>query len=145
MGPPEEASEIVKRSGRARAGCGFNELIGEHGSPFRDPPDEGRLRQSDAVSPTRGLAPIQFFGEAQNCQFADLSPVRRDTGPPLRRVFVFLGLHSPKSGANHRAPSAMVGFLLIRVNAPGGKVTKLRSPAPLARQADLLQLEKLSR
>jgi hypothetical protein len=39
VGAPEFAGELVQAGPRAGAGGGFKELIGEHGSPFRDPPD----------------------------------------------------------------------------------------------------------
>jgi hypothetical protein len=38
VGAPELAGELVQGGTRAGAVCGFEKLVGEHGSPFRDPP-----------------------------------------------------------------------------------------------------------
>jgi hypothetical protein len=37
VGAPELAGELVQGGSRAGAAGGFEELIGEHGSPFREP------------------------------------------------------------------------------------------------------------
>jgi hypothetical protein len=101
-------------------------LIGEHRSPFRDPPLKcvrGSTKKS-ALPLREGLAPIQIFGEYQCRQTTDLSPACRDTGPALARGFVFLGFRSP-----NRRESPAEGFSLfaIRVNVPDSCLVSLRA------------------
>ena len=91
MSTPEQARGFIRIRGYARPGGGGVELIGEHRSPFRDPPlVRARFDKKSPLPLREGLAPIRIFGEYQ---VADTSifPACRDTGPPLRRVFVFLG------------------------------------------------------
>src|SRR6516164_2135093 len=52
----------------------------------------GRSAQAKQHQSLKGLASNQVFGEDRRCQLNDLPPLAGDTGPPTRRVFVFLGL-----------------------------------------------------
>jgi hypothetical protein len=45
MGAPELAGKFVQGGRGAGAGGGFEKLIGEHRSPFRDPPIERTAQQ----------------------------------------------------------------------------------------------------
>jgi hypothetical protein len=44
VGAPEIAGELVERMRVRSAGCGGDELFGEHGSPIREPAMSGRLQ-----------------------------------------------------------------------------------------------------
>jgi hypothetical protein len=58
------------------------ELIGEHRSPFRDPPlVRARFDKKSTLSLREGLAPIQIFREYQCRQTTDLP---RLAGTPAR-------------------------------------------------------------
>jgi hypothetical protein len=68
------------------------ELIGEHRSPYETRPARyvrGSTKNQRCPS-RRGLRRFRFSGKIVLLEI-DHSPVRRDTGPPQRRVFVFLG------------------------------------------------------
>ena len=53
MGAPELAREIVYSGRRAGGRCGLTELVGEHGSPFRDPPVERSASGKATPSPQK--------------------------------------------------------------------------------------------
>ena len=70
-------------SGGRRAGGrgGIVELVGEHGSPFRDPPPGGRLQAKQHRPLKEGLRDAQIFREDQDCQSHELP---RFAGTPAR-------------------------------------------------------------
>ena len=104
-GAPELAGEFVQGGSRAGAGGGFEELVGEHSSPFREPGQPRRSVQAKQPRcPSKGLAPNLNFEEDRACHSFDLPPLAGDTGPPSRRVFVFSG---SRSSPNQRRISAL--------------------------------------
>ena len=70
------------------------ELFGEHSFSVRDQgPAEGRARfqASSASAPNWGLRRFRFSGSIVIVQIYDIPRPCRDTGPPYKAGFVFLG------------------------------------------------------
>ena len=65
---PKLAGEFVQGGSRAGAVRGFEELIGEHRSPFRRPAERDGLRQKIARALKRGLASNQLVEEDRGCE-----------------------------------------------------------------------------
>ena len=69
-------------------------MFSEHGSPFRDPPRADGFQAKNQRCPKEGgLRDSQFSGKIRTATSRS-SPVRRDTGPPSRRVSCFWGCDS---------------------------------------------------
>ena len=80
-----------------RAGMGLRSETRRLGDGFR---------QSSTVARQRGACvELDFQGRSGLTRIPDLPPLAGDTGPPLRRVFVFLGVRSFESAANQGAAS----------------------------------------
>jgi len=116
MSAPKQTGNFIDRRAGASGSDGLEELIGEHRSPFRDPPRERNGSGKGSTSPLKdGACADSSFRGRSGLPYHRASPVRRDTGPPSRRVFVFLGLFPSKSGANRAARRRLSSP--IRVNA----------------------------
>jgi len=121
MGSPQKASCFVQRCGSGRAGSGFNELVGEHRSPF---PETRRERSASGkttpLPKNRLLRCSQFSGKM--AIVSSRSP--RFAGTPARllggfRVFVV----SSPSGALIRAARRRRAKS-IRVNVQWGRESR---------------------
>jgi hypothetical protein len=102
-----------------------------HRSPVRKPAAGGRLQATPL--PSKSLRRIRFSGRLRLSNPFSLPPLAGDTGPPTRRVFVFLGLGCSESGPNHRA---LRGESLLfadsrqrRFRPPTAKFNVLEQPA----------------
>jgi hypothetical protein len=100
VGAPKLAGELVQTGCSAGAGGCFEELIGEHGSPFREPACQGGRSGNATPSPfKRAVDANQVFGEDRRCHTDDFSPA--------------LPGHRPASSGGFRVS----GSLRLRISA----------------------------
>jgi hypothetical protein len=118
MSAPKQTGGFVQGSAVASASGGREELFGEHGFSVRDQvPPKGRARFQAKLRRSQKwlLQRFRFSGSIAIVQIVDIPRPCRDTGPPHKAGFVFLGFRSP-----NRRESPAEGFSLfaIRVNVP---------------------------
>ena len=91
------------------------ELIGEHRSPFRDPPlVRARFDKKSTLPLREGLAPIQIFGEYQ-CRRQLIFPGLPGHRPALQAGLRVSGVRSPN---RRKSPAEGFSLFAIRVNVP---------------------------
>jgi hypothetical protein len=107
MGAPGQAGKLVNGRGISGGGSGGVELIGEHGSPFREPACRGTASGKTLAMPlNKGLAPIQFFGEDQDCHVLISPRLAGTCRPALLAGFHVFDWSFLRMGANRPSPAS---------------------------------------
>jgi hypothetical protein len=94
MSAPEQAGGFVQCGAVASASGGRDELFGEHKLLRSGSRSRRRARTISGKAPPQpkmALASDAIFGDYRVCQDIDIPRLCRDTGPPHKAGFVFLG------------------------------------------------------
>jgi hypothetical protein len=118
MRAPDEVADLIERVRVRSAGGGGDELIGEHGSPFREPASQAVGSGKTTALPLKGACAESQFRGGSGLPRTDRPRFAGTPARLIRRVFVFLGLGrlrvSAESSALKRGRRLAIS---IRVNA----------------------------